>query len=386
MSGAKRSIRANLTRQLVKNCATALLVWVLVLVVGFLLCRAYFSRYVWYGDEPLYPLLSFVNHRFDLVFLVLLGIGALVIFIFNWARTLSYVDMVVQATEQLVADDGEEIALPEELHEVAGRLNAAKLRAAEADRAAADEAQRKNDLLVYLAHDLKTPLTSVIGYLQLLHDEQDITPELRRRYEGVALDRAQRLEDLVNEFFEVARLNLAKSSLCCAPLNIGRMVEQVMFEYRPVMEPKGLTYRVTVDGDAVATCDANKVERLFDNLVRNAVNYSWPNTQVEVGVHVTGPEAKGSAEEGRRLGALPAGVEIRVENRGDTIPADQLERLFDQFYRLSSSRDSDTGGSGLGLAIAKRIVEAHGGTICALSEDGVVTFAVWLPKEPPLQD
>ena len=89
MSGAKRSIRANLTRQLVKNCATALLVWVLVLVVGFLLCRAYFSRYVWYGDEPLYPLLSFVNHRFDLVFLVLLGIGALVIFIFNWARTLS---------------------------------------------------------------------------------------------------------------------------------------------------------------------------------------------------------------------------------------------------------------------------------------------------------
>ncbi len=377
MSGARKSIHANLTRQLVKNCAAALLVWALVLVAAFLLGQAYFGRRIWYGDEPLYPFLSFIHQRFDAIFLVLMGLGALVIFVYNWARTLSYIDTVVQATEQLVADDEKEIVLPAELYEVSARLNAAKRRAAEADRIAQDEIQRKNDLLVYLAHDLKTPLTSVIGYLQLLRDEQDIQPDLRLRYESVALERAQRLEDLVNEFFEVARLNLTKSSLCCTPLNVGRMVEQVMFEYLPIMEPKGLTYEVSLEGDAVATCDANKMERVFDNLVRNAVNYSHPNTRIDVSVRATG------AKEGD---ALPPGVELRVSNRGDTIPSEQIDRLFDQFYRLSSSRDSDTGGSGLGLAIAKRIVESHGGTICALSEDGMVTFAVWLPKEPPLND
>ncbi len=372
----KKPIHVNLTRQLIKNCAAALLVWALVLVGGFVIGGAFFGRRVWYGTEPLYPLLSFINQRFDLIFLVLMGLGFLVIFIYNWAKTLSYIDATVQATEQLMADDEREIELPGELHEVSARLNAAKRRAIEADKAAEDEVRRKNDLLVYLAHDLKTPLTSVIGYLQLLHDEQDMPAELRRRYEGVALDRALRLEDLVNEFFEVARLNLTKSALCCAPLNIGRMVEQVMFEYRPIMEPKGLTYEVKTEGETTVTCDANKIERLFDNLVRNAVNYSHPSTQIEVSVRATGV---GGGDQ------LPPGVEIRVANRGDAIPADQLDRLFDQFYRISSSRDSDTGGSGLGLAIAKRIADSHGGTICALSEGGVVTFAVWLPLEPSLE-
>lgn len=348
--------------------------WLVALIVMLVVGREICMQTWWYGNEPLYPMLSFINRNPFVALGLAFVVGTLVIFIHYLRQTLACIDEVVEATEQLVARDEQVIELPPHLREVTDRLNDAKRRALEAERAAALEAQQKNDLLVYLAHDLKTPLTSVIGYLQLLHDEQDISPDLRRRYEGVALNRAERLEDLINEFFEVARLNLSKSSLMGAPVNLSRMLEQVMFEYLPIMEPKGLTYAVEAEANLTVVCDVNKIERVFDNLVRNAVNYSHPNSQIRVELcskpqGVDGPQAR-------------PGVEMRVINHGDTIAPEQLERLFDQFYRLSSSRDSGVGGSGLGLAIAKGIVEAHGGTIRAESADGIIAFILWLPMAP----
>ena len=360
-----------LTKRYIKNCLVAMGVWLVILLVTLAVGRYVCMQTLWYGNEPLYPYLSFVNEHPFITLGLCFAVGVLVIFIFYWRQMLTCIDEVVEATEQLVARDGRVIELPPHLHEVTDRLNDAKHRALEAERSAQLEAQQKNDLLVYLAHDLKTPLTSVIGYLQLLLDEQDISPELRRRYEGVALNRAERLEDLINEFFEVARLNLSESSLMGAPVNLSRMVEQVMFEYLPIMEPKGLTYEVIADPNVTITCDINKIERVFDNLVRNAVNYSHPHTSIDVALNAT------TAADGGTSGAL-----LRITNHGTTIAPEQLERLFDQFYRLSSSRDSDVGGSGLGLAIAKGIVEAHGGTIRAESADGTITFVVWLPSMP----
>lgn len=367
-------MRSVLTRRYIKRCFGAMVAWLIALIVALIVGRAVCMQTWWYGNEPLYPTLSFINrHPFISLGLAFVA-GALVIFAHYWRQTLACIDEVVEATEQLVARDGRAIELPPHLREVTDRLNDAKRRALEAERAAALEAQQKNDLLVYLAHDLKTPLTSVIGYLQLLYDEQDISPDLRRRYEGVALNRAERLEDLINEFFEVARLNLSKSSLMGAPVNLSRMVEQVMFEYLPIMEPKGLTYGVECEPNLTVVCDINKIERVFDNLVRNAVNYSYPNSQIQVVLGAQAQSVDGSQPQ--------PGVEMRVINHGDTIAPEQLERLFDQFYRLSSSRDAGVGGSGLGLAIAKGIVEAHEGTIRAESADGLITFILWLPMAP----
>ncbi len=353
------------------RCIAAQAVYLTALVVALFVGRYVCMRRLWYGDEFWYPLLSAINNNWVLFVAVLFAVGSVAILLFFWWRMVCYLDDIAEACERLVSsDDDAAIGLPGDLHEIERRLNAAKSRAAAAERAAAVEARRKNDLLVYLAHDLKTPLTSVIGYLRLLHDEPQISPELRTRYQGVALERAERLEDLVNEFFETARLNLSESALVCSEVNLSRMVEQELFEYRPAMEPKGLTYRIDAERDVTVSCDAGKVARVLDNLLRNAVSYSRPGS--EIAVELRREEREGAA-----------GARLRVANRGDTIPPSQLERLFEQFYRLSSSRDADTGGAGLGLAIARGLVQAHGGEIHAESAEGTVTFSLWLPETPP---
>ena len=361
---------AKLTRRFIKRCLVSMVVWVFMLVAGLMLGSLWANGRTWYGYELLYGPLNFVaDHTWETL-LVLFAVGAFVIVYRYWRETLVYIDELANAAEQLVAEDERAIQLPEDLHRIETRLNAAKVRAVEAEALAAAEAKRKNDLLVYLAHDLKTPLTSVIGYLQLLHDEQEISPELRRKYEDVALDRAQRLEDLVNEFFEVSRLNLSESSLELAEVNLSRMLEQELFEFQPMMEEKGLTYALDAEPDLQVRCDVRKVERVLDNLLRNAVNYSWPSTQIAV-------ELKAEQRAGTE------GVTLRVRNHGNTIAPEQLERLFEQFYRLSSSRDATTGGAGLGLAISRGLVQAHGGAIHAESAQDTATFVVWLPSCPP---
>lgn len=358
-----------LTARFAKRCFIAMVVCTVILICAYYVARAVLMSGWWYGDEPLYPLFSFINRNPEVTVLALSLVGWFIIFVWGLRQALRYLDDVARACEQLVGSSDAAIELPADLYQIEARLNIAKARAREAERQAALEAQRKNDLLVYLAHDLKTPLTSVIGYLRLLHDEPDVPLQVRQRYEGVALERAERLEDLINEFFEVARLNLSESSLSCAPVNLSRMVEQELFEYLPVMGEKGLTYQLDAEADLMVTCDVGKIERVFDNLLRNAVNYCDPNTQIDVRL----------AREER--GGVP-GARLRVTNRGNTIAPEQLERLFEQFYRLSSSRDSGTGGAGLGLAIARGLVQAHGGEIHAESSEGTVTFALWLPERP----
>lgn len=221
--------------------------------------------------------------------------------------------------------------------------------------------QRKNDLIVYLAHDLKTPLTSVIGYLTLLQDEPQISQEMRAHYTGIALKKAQRLEELINEFFDITRFNLTTLTLETEQINLSRMLEQIVSEFNPILEEKELRWQTDIEPGIEILGDADKLARVFDNLIRNAVNYSYASSDIHFSAR---------AEEDR--------VEISVRNHGRTIPPDKLEHIFEQFYRVDASRASATGGAGLGLSIAKEIVELHGGTISAESGEESIAFFVTL--------
>ena len=218
--------------------------------------------------------------------------------------------------------------------------------------------------MVYLAHDLKTPLTSVIGYLTLLRDEPQLSPEMRGRYTGVALEKAERLEDLINEFFDITRFNLSHIELERRPTDLTRMLEQVVSEFGPMLAAQDLTCRTDLPPKLVYNCDADKMARVLDNLLRNACHYSYPGTVIEVAA-----------------GAKANAVVLRFANAGPTIPPEKLDRIFEQFFRLDSSRASRTGGAGLGLAIARQIVELHGGSITAESADEHIVFTVRLPLD-----
>lgn len=245
------------------------------------------------------------------------------------------------------------------------RLKDIKLEVLESKSRAADAESRKNDLVMYLAHDLKTPLTSIIGYLTLLEESPELTVEQRAKFTGIALDKSYRLEQLINEFFEITRFNIHTVTLQRNKVDLGLMINQIADEFYPMLSEKRLDIRIDIPYRILIFADSDKIARVFDNLLKNAVSYSYDNSVINVGARVINNR-----------------LIIKFRNRCDEIPADKLERLFDKFYRMDSSRVTATGGSGLGLAIAKQLTELHGGTLTAKSSPEHTDFTVILPWQP----
>jgi len=310
---------------------------------------------------PMFDFLTFLVRNVVLLFLMAWSVGFILIFLWFWFKTLGYLENIIKATEDIYHSENELIVLPVALKDVEDQMNQIRLNIKENQRIAKEAEQRKNDLLVYLAHDLKTPLTSVIGYLTLLKDEEDISENIRKKYTGISLEKAERLETLINEFFEITRFNLTATHLDISSINLTRMLEQVVYEFEPLLSEKRLKCGISLPPDIMLNCDANKMSRVFDNLIRNAVNYSHEDTKISIL----------GCKEGNK-------VRLKFRNIGDPISDEKLARLFEQFYRLDDARGTDAGGAGLGLAIAKEIVGLHGGTITATCEGEVVEFEVVL--------
>lgn len=277
-------------------------------------------------------------------------------------KIIGYVETIDQAVLVLPDSKAEIPDFPADLKNVEISLKDIQHAIYRNEQAAREAEQRKNDLVVYLAHDLKTPLTSVIGYLSLLEEAPELPPEQRAKYTKIALGKAYRLEELINEFFDITRFNLQTVELEHGRIYLSRMLRQIADEFYPVLEEKKLTSKLNIAPDLVVFGDADKLERVFDNLLRNAVSYSYENTCV----WISAQKANG-------------GVRIAFRNAGDQIPEQKLSRIFEKFFRLDSARGSGTGGAGLGLAIAKQIVELHGGTVTAFSCRDYTEFTVILP-------
>lgn len=225
------------------------------------------------------------------------------------------------------------------------------------------EAARKNDLITYLAHDLKTPLTSVVGYLSLLEEAPDMPEEQKAKYIHITLDKALRLERLINEFFEITRYNLQQIILEKESIDLSFMLVQMADEFFPILREHGNKVDLKVKDNLTVYGDSEKLARVFNNILKNAIAYSDAGTEIGIWAEEDGDN-----------------VIIRFCDQGKTIPEQRLEAIFEKFFRLDDARATNTGGAGLGLAIAREIVTLHGGTIMADSKDRVTTFVVCLPK------
>lgn len=339
---------------------------ILISTIGFVLILAVlfiiYHEFTFNGNETVYILAQAIKCYLPCLFIIIWLIDVIYVILFYWKKSLGYTEVMMHASKHLIEDDDELVHLPVELKEVEEQMNQVKMNAVKNARIAKEAEQRKNDLVVYLAHDLKTPLTSVIGYLTLLHDEQQISNELREKYLSISLNKAERLEELINEFFEITRFNLSQLTLEPSIINLTRMLEQIFYEFKPIFSTKNLKCDLKVEPDIQIKCDVNKMERVFDNLIRNAIHYSFENSTIKITV-----DEKSD------------GIHMCFSNEGSTIPREKLNRIFEQFYRLDSSRDTKTGGSGLGLAIAKKIIELHNGTINAYSENEKIYFKIYMP-------
>ena len=265
---------------------------------------------------------------------------------------------------------------PPEYAEISAQMTELKSAMQKNEQILKEETSRKNDLITYLAHDLKTPLTSVIGYLSLLEEARDMPDEQKAKYVQITLDKAMRLEKLINEFFEITRYNLQQIVLEKESVNLNFMLVQMTDEFYPILSAHGNTLRLKLgrekgkDSESVPAeditvyADAEKLARVFNNILKNAIAYSYPDTEIRVSCRAVEDKAY-----------------IAFANKGKTIPVQKLDAVFEKFFRLDDARSTNNGGAGLGLAIAKEIVTLHGGTVSARSRNEVTCFTVALPLQ-----
>lgn len=270
---------------------------------------------------------------------------------------------ITSAVDKVLKESEKEIKLPNDLMVLESKLNKIRLDLIKNQNAAKEAETKKNDLIMYMAHDLKTPLTSVIGYLTLINDEKNISNESKEKYTKIALDKALRVEDLTNQFFEITRYNLQDMPINKKNINLSMLIDQLVDECYPMLQERSLKCNVKKLENVYYAADGDKIARAFGNLLKNAINYSYENTEIEINMNEN--EEK---------------IEIMFRNKGDKIPKYKLEKIFEKFYRVDAARQSSTGGTGLGLAISKEIIDLHNGNIYVKNDTEWIEFYVELFK------
>ena len=294
--------------------------------------------------------------------LLVYAIGFIVIIILTLNRSLSYVNDLSNAISNPRLIEGGRVELPKELTITSQQIELLQKKIRDHEQAAVMAEQRKNELVAYLAHDIRTPLTSVVGYLSLLAESPDLPRDKRAQFAGVALAKAERLESLVEEFFEITRYNLDAIFLERENVDVALFLDQVADEFGTSAQERDITITTIAPEGEQAFIDSLKMARALGNVVKNAVSYADPHSEVVVSVVVESDE-----------------IVFTTSNHGREISAVHLEAIFERFYREDRSRGQGA-NAGLGLAIAREIVEAHGGTIVAESTNGLTTFTIRLPR------
>ena len=298
---------------------------------------------------------------------VLLGVMVFsVTFLLLQERSISYISRISDAVQNISEGDLNttiDVVGDDEFSSMAANLN----KMVEDIRRLIDkerEAERtKNELITNVAHDLRTPLTSIIGYLELLSNKSSPLPsDMQGKYLDIAYSKSKRLEKLIEDLFGFTKLNYGKISMHVSKVDIIKLLGQLLEESYPNFSNKNLSYELQSNVPAkVIMADGNLLARLFDNLINNAIKYGAEGKRVLVKVY-----------------AMAETVQVSVTNYGYVIPEEELPLIFEKFYRVEHSRSVNTGGTGLGLAIVKNIVDMHGGDITVKCDLNGTVFTVTL--------
>lgn len=302
---------------------------------------------------------------------VLLVIGIAVfslVFLLMQEPAIRYMGEISDAMEEITKGDlgiTLEIRGDDELSQMASMLNELGQKVQSVMDQERESERTKNELITNVAHDLRTPLTSVIGYLDLLIRTPSLPQEKKNEFMEITYHKAKHLEQLIEDLFGFTKLNYGKISMKVSQVDLLQLLQQLLDEFYPNFVENDMHYEIRSNEDCIPmNGDGNLLARLFENLIGNAIRYGKDGKLVQVEVI--------------RQGNV---ITTEVKNYGYVIPESKLSHIFDKFYRVEESRSSDSGGTGLGLAIAKNIVSLHGGTISVRSNlDGTV-FTVNLPAD-----
>lgn len=272
----------------------------------------------------------------------------------------------IQGAISQIRDGGYRVMLPNDKADSLGELerdiNAMAMQIENAFRAKEEIEQSKDDFIVNIAHDLRTPLTSIIGYLSFL-TERELDPEISAKYASIAYEKAEQLESLVESLFDIARLTMDSVPINKEAVNLKKMLMQKQDEMFPQLHSAEMEIHLDVpDNLPRINIDGELMARVFDNLIVNAVRYAGEGRVLDI-----------------RVALGENNVLISFVTHANPVPASELDHIFDKLYRLEKSRATQTGGTGLGLSISRRIVELHGGTLTARQAEDGTAFDISLP-------
>jgi signal transduction histidine kinase len=287
-------------------------------------------------------------------------------FIYITNKKMKYIEEISEGLRKIAAGDLKfriEGRGKDELNNLAENINymaSEILHRMEAERKAE---KTKNELITNVSHDLRTPLTSVMGYIGLIKDGKYEDEAQMREYLNIAFNKSEKIKILIEDLFEYTKLNNKGVTLYKERVNLTEFLSQLIEELMPLFDERQLmVYKRLTEEKLEVDLDVNKMLRAFENLLGNAIKYSYYNTNIVVSL---------KKEEEYAL--------ISIKNKGDNIPKEKLDKLFERFYRADESRTSENvSGSGLGLAICKNIIELHGGRIWAECQGNDITFSVML--------
>ena len=326
---------------------------------------AFIQRIFPFTNEDAHTIYRLVfRNNINLLAVVAVTLCSIMLYHLLLSWIMKYFVEVDSGIDVLMEGEMKEIEMSPEMGFMELKMNKLGSALQERERKAREAEQRKNDLVMYLAHDIKTPLTSIIGYLSLLDEASDMPVKQKAKYVNITLDKAYRLEQLIDEFFEITRYNLQTIRLSKENIDLYYMLVQMADEFYPLLSDNGKRTVIHASEDLAAYGDSDKLARVFNNILKNAAAYSEDNSVIEITAGLTGDM-----------------VNIVFKNAG-TIPKEKLASIFEKFYRLDNARSSDKGGAGLGLAIAKEIITLHGGQIYAESNHNYTMFTVQLPALP----
>ena len=303
-----------------------------------------------------------------ILILVVFGIGVFTLsFWLLQRKSFVYIDDILHAIKKISSGDlntNIDVRGDNEFSEIAANINKMSEEIRVLMESERYNEKSKNEMITNIAHDLRTPLTSILGYLDLIN-KRELTEDTKKEYLKIVYEKSKKLQDLIESLFSFTKTNSSKLVLKIDKIDIIKLLCQLMEEFYPNFEDKGITCSVNTNIDSyVIDGDGTLLARLFDNLINNAVKYGADGKRIDVKIIVENNIVK-----------------IAVINYGKVIPQDELPLIFDKFYRVDQARNSGTGGTGLGLAIAKNITELHHGVIEVTSDLGGTVFSVTLPKE-----
>ena len=305
-----------------------------------------------------------------LIFLaIVLAIGFFLFYFQMFTRKISaYLEEISDGIDQIATGDfGKTVRVQgeDEIANIAEKLNAMTMELQLLINNEREYEKEKSDLITNVAHDLRTPLTSIIGYLDLVRQKNDLPIENKEKYISIAYDKSKRLEKLINDLFEFTKVGAERIKPKMNRLNFEKFMEQMIEEFYPSFQDAQLEciFEKHVE-DGMIDADGDLLARGIENLFSNAVKYGRDGKVIKVYL-----------KENKKTGKM----HLALTNYGEIISEEDLEHIFDKFFRAEGSRSTETGGTGLGLAIAKKVILLHQGQIKVTSDYKGTVFSITLP-------